>query len=180
MRSSLRVALIAAAFGAAACTMAPPKPMSKLNDGEVGVPAGYKTWPTFLTSVQRPDAKQVRDIYLIPGADRTRAGEPFPDGTILVMENYAAKTNADGTLMTGSDSKLVKGDLLRIFVMAKGEGFGEKVAPELRNGNWIYAAYDGAGKAVQDPIANCRTCHLPLAKQDFVARYDEYFAARAK
>ena len=180
MRFGLRASLIAMALGVVACTTAPPKPTAKLNDGELAIPAGYKTWPTFLSSVQRADAKQVRDIYVIPGADRTQLGEPFPDGTIMVMENYAAKANADGTLVTGSDGKLVKGDLLRIFVMGKGEGWGDKVAPELRNGTWVYAAYDGTGKAVADPVANCRGCHLPLAKQDFVARYDEYFKTRGK
>jgi hemoglobin len=181
-RPSVKVTLTMAACAAviAACTTAPPKPTAKLNDGELAIPADYKSWPRFLTAVQRPDAKQVRDIYLIPGADRTKAGDPFPDGTVIVMENYAAKANPDGSLVTGPDGKLVKGDLTRIFVMGKGEGWGDKTMPELKNGTWIYSAYDGAGKPVADPTANCRACHLPLAKQDFIHRYDEYFATRAK
>lgn len=180
-RSYVRIALGACACAAiAACTMAPPKPTAKLNDGELAIPADYKSWSKFLSAVQRPDAKQVREIYLIPGADRIRSGEAFPDGTIFVMENYAAKASADGTLVTGADGKLVKGDLVRIFVMGKGEGWGDKTIPELKNGTWVYAAYDGAGKPVTDPIANCRACHLPLTSKDFVHRYDEYFATRAK
>jgi len=162
-----------------ACTTAPPKPTAKLNDGDLAVPADYKAWPKFLSNVQRPDAKQVRDIYLVPGADKTKMGEAFPDGTILVMENYAAKANADGTLVTGADGKLVKGDLMRIFVMGKGDGWADKTPAELKNGTWIYAAYDGAGKPVADPTVNCRACHLPLANKDFVHRYDEYFSARS-
>ena len=35
-----------------------------LNDGELAVPADYKSWPKFLSAVQRPDAKQVREIYM--------------------------------------------------------------------------------------------------------------------
>jgi hypothetical protein len=171
--------VIAAAVVVAACTTAPPKPTAKLNDGEINVPADYKSWPKFLSAVQRPDAKQVREIYVISGADRTKAGDPFPDGTVFVMENFAAKVNADGTLATGADGKLVKGDLQRIFVMGKGDGWGDKTLPELRNGTWIYAAYDGSGKAVADPTTNCRACHLPLANKDFVHRYDEYFASRS-
>lgn len=174
------LAALAAAIVVAACTTAPPKPTAKLNDGELAVPADYKSWPKFLTAVQRPDAKQVREIYVIPGADRTKAGEPFPEGTVFVMENFAAKANPDGTLVTGPDGKLVKGDLLRIFVMGKGDGWGDKTIPELRNGTWIYAAYDGAGKAAADPTTTCRACHLPLSSKDFVHRYDEYFASRPK
>jgi hemoglobin len=172
------VAAAAAIAIVAACTTAPPKPVAKLNDGELAIPADYKSWPKFLTAVERPDAKQVRDIYVIPGADRTKAGDPFPDGTVFVMENYAAKANADGTLVTGGDGKLVKRDLLRVFVMGKGEGFADKTIPELKNGTWVYAAYDAAGKPAPDPTANCRACHLPQASKDFVHRYDEYFSSR--
>jgi Cytochrome P460 len=174
------LAALAAAGVVAACTTAPPKPTAKLNDGELAIPTDYKSWPKFLSAVQRPDAKQVREIYIVPGADRTKAGDAFPEGTVFVMENFAAKANADGTLATGADGKLVKGDLLRIFVMGKGDGWGDKTIPELRNGSWIYAAYEGGGKAAADPTTTCRACHLPLTSKDFVHRYDEYFASRPK
>ena len=48
------------------------------------------------------------------------------------MGNYAAKANADGSLVMGSDGKRVKGDLLRIFVMGKGEIWAHKTIPELK------------------------------------------------
>ena len=162
-----------------ACMAPAPKPVAVLNDGELPVPADYLGWSKFLAAVQRPDAKQVREIYVNPVGAKAVAGQPFPDGTVFVMENYAARANPDGTLAQGADGKLVKGDLLRIFVMGKNPGWGDKVAPpELKNGTWIYAPYDSAGKAVADPIINCRACHLPLAGKDFVHRYDEYFASR--
>ncbi|HEU5296023.1 MAG TPA: cytochrome P460 family protein, partial [Burkholderiaceae bacterium] len=87
------------------CATAPPSPA--LKDGELAVPADYKTWPKFLSAVQRPDAKQVREIYMNPTARNATAGSGFANGTVFVMENYAAKARADGTLETGPDGKLV-------------------------------------------------------------------------
>ena len=94
----------------------------------MAVPADYKTWPKFLSAVQRPDAKQVREIYMNPAARDATAASGFANGTIFVMENYAARARADGTLETGADGKLVKGELLRVFVMGKNAGWGADVA----------------------------------------------------
>jgi len=158
------------------------KPVAIVKDGELPVPADYRSWPKFLSAIQRPDAKQVREIYMNPPAKNATAATGFPNGTLFVMENYAAKANPDGSLATGADGKLVKGDLLRVFVMGKNPGWGQDVPEGLRNGNWVYSAYLGkdgqAGEKSADPIAGCRGCHLPLGQaKDFVHRYDEYFAS---
>jgi hemoglobin len=153
----------------------------KFADGELPVPADYRSWPKVLAEVQRPDAKQVRDIYMNPTGHKVRAGEAFPSGTVSIMDIYKARENADGTLMRGADGKLVKGELLRVFVMAKGVGWGESVKPaELRTGDWVYSAFLADGKtAAPDQPGTCRACHLPLASKDFFARYDEFFKARS-
>ncbi len=159
----------------AACAMAPaPKP---LNDGEIALPADYKSWPKFLNApVQRPDAKQVREIYINDIGARATAASGFADGTVLVMENHAAQTNADGSLKTGTDGKLVKGDLLRVFVMGKGAGWGQAAPEALRNGNWVYASFLKDGNKGPEDLLSCRGCHLPLKSTDYVPRYDEHFA----
>lgn len=156
----------------------PAAAMKPLNDNEIPLPANYKAWPTFLSNIQRPDAKQVRDIYINPTGYQNKAGQPFANGTLFVMENWSIK-EADGKAVM-VDGKLVKDKLVRVFVMAKGPGFGAAVPAELRTGDWVYTSYDATGAKTADPIAACRACHIPLASKDFVARYDEYFAARAK
>lgn len=149
-----------------------------LNDGELAVPADYKSWPKFLSAVQRPDAKQVREIYMNTTAAAGSAAAGFGNGTVFVMENYAAKANPDGSLATGADGKLVKAELLRVFVMGKNAGWGQGVAEPLRNGNWVYASYLANGQKGSDDLTTCRACHLPLASKDFVHRYDEHFAQK--
>ena len=160
----------------AACSPMEHAPAVKFKDGELPLPADYKSWPKFLTGIQRADAKQVRDIYVNPKGYSSAKGQPFPNGTMFVMENYAALANPDGTLQKDASGKLVKGALLRAFVMGKGEGWGESA--EIRNGDWVYASYGADGKATADPFVPCRACHLPLTSKDFVHRYDEYFEKR--
>ncbi|HQR12778.1 MAG TPA: cytochrome P460 family protein [Casimicrobiaceae bacterium] len=178
-----RLALAAAAALLAACTQMSTMSSYKapMKDGEAAVPADYKSWPKMLSAVQRPDAKQVREMYIDPKGSQTKAGDAFPVGTVMVMENFAAVAKPDGTLETGPDGKLVKGPLLRIFIMEKAKGAGQDVPEALRNGEWVYASFGADGKKIVDEnYAPCRACHLPLGeKKDFVQRYDEYFAKRS-
>ncbi|HET6465202.1 MAG TPA: cytochrome P460 family protein [Nitrospiria bacterium] len=158
---------------AAAQQAAPPK------DGEIPLPADYKSWPKFLTAVQRPDIKQVRDLYVNSTGERTARGEEFLNGTVFVMENYKARENPDGTLAKGSDGNLVKGELAKIFVMAKGKGWGQDVSDNAKTGWWVYSAYGPDGKPSAEDFIKCRSCHFPLGQKDFVQRYDEYFDKRS-
>jgi len=172
--------VLAFIFALVGCTSQPmTQAKAPLKDGDSTVPADYKSWPKMLTSVQRPDAKQVRDLYIAPASSKVKAGDAFPYGTVMVMENYAAKAKPDGTLETGPDGKLVRGELVRVFIMEKAKGAGQDVPQELRNGEWVYAAYLPDGKKAEDNLTLCRACHLPVTdKKDFVQRYDEYFATR--
>lgn len=168
-------ALASVAALAAGCATSP----KALNDGEIAVPADYRSWSKFLSAIQRPDAKQVREIYMNPAAASATSAGGFGNGTVFVMENYAALETSDGKLATGSDGKLIKGQLLRVFVMGKGAGWGQAAPEPLRNGSWVYASYlaDGRTKGPDD-LATCRACHLPVANKDFVHRYDEHFMGR--
>ncbi len=174
---------IVAVLAAGCAQTPPPAPVAKLKDGELAVPANYKSWKSTLLNIQRADAKQIRDIYVNDVGAGATAGGKFPNGTVSVMEIYAAKAAADGTLEKGADGNLVKGNLAKVFVMGKNEGWGDDPGDMPKNGNWIYGAYlpDGKTKSA-DPIAACRTCHLTNANigesKDFFARYDQYFASR--
>jgi hemoglobin len=98
---------LAVLFGCASQT----KP---INDGEAALPADYRDWPKYLTSVQRPDAKEVRDVYINSTGAGSKAGQSFAYGTVLVMENFAAQVDAAGNPVTGTDGKLIRGNLVRV------------------------------------------------------------------
>jgi hypothetical protein len=169
----------APATGAAAAPARAGAAAGALNDGELALPGGYRSWTKPLETVHRPDAKQVREIYMNPAARSAPAGGMLPNGSVFVMENYAAAANPDGSLKLGADGKLVKGELQRIFVMGKGAGWGQAVPEGLRNGNWVYAAYLPNGQRSDDNLLTCRACHLSQAQKDFLFRHDEYFGRRS-
>ena len=183
-RSVVVLVPVLAALILANCAQTPPSPPSPpppmLKDNELATPANYKSWPVFLANVQRPDVKQIRDIYINNAGAKATAGGAFANGTVSVMEIYKAQVGADGNAVKGADGNMVKGDLLKVFVMGKNAGWGASAPAELRNGDWIYSAYLADGKTVsQDAIGACRGCHLPLGTaKDFVHRYDEYFQKR--
>jgi hypothetical protein len=184
MKNALALTLLVSVVAlVASCVQAPTASVvtaKVFKDGEMAVPADYKSWPTYLSEVQRPDIKQIRELYINPIGAKSVKGEPFPDGTVSVMELYKAKEGADGALIKSVDGKLVKGDMLKVFVMAKGKGWGESAPAGLKNGDWVYSAYLADGKtAAPDPAVSCRGCHLPLGEsKDWVHRYDEYFEKR--
>jgi hypothetical protein len=70
-----------------------------------------------------------------PVGAKPQHGQAFPNGSILVMEIYNAKKNAEGTFEKGTDGNLVKAVLAKVFVMQKEAGWGN-IAPEnLKNGD---------------------------------------------
>ncbi|MDR4459231.1 MAG: cytochrome P460 family protein [Nitrospirales bacterium] len=147
------------------------------KDGELAFPSEYKSFPVFLSGVQKPDA--VRDLYVNPIGAKNQPGQAFANGSILVMAIYNAKKNAEGVFEKGADGNLVKDDLAKIFVMQKGAGWGKGAPENLKNGDWIYSAFQANGERLNVDYTTCRGCHLPLgASKDFVHRYDEYFEKR--
>lgn len=147
------------------------------KDGSLALPGDYRSWPKFLSEVQREDAKQVRDIYVSPAGAGACPVSAFPNGTTMVMELYKARLDGEA-LTKGPNGKLVKGDLAKIFVMGKNEGWGQDHPDNLKNGNWVYAAYGPDGKALAEDFTKCRACHAPLVQKDFVHRYEEFCAQR--
>jgi len=174
-RATYSIAVIAVVVGMAAC--AAMQTASVPKDGELALPADYKSWPVFVKEVQKPDA--VRDLYVNPVGARAAQGQMFPNGTQFVMEIYSARKAADGTVEKDAAGKLVKDKLAKVFVMGKGEGWGQDVPDNVKTGAWVYAAYGPDGQPLKANFQECRACHVPLAQKDFVHRYDEYFEKRA-
>jgi len=146
-------------------------------DGSTATPSDYKNWPKFVPTVDKAATPQVRELYINQAGMMSKRGDDFPSGTVSVMELYEAQKLADGKPRMDAKGNLVKGKLSKIFIMEKGKGWGsQQPAGTIDNGDWIYSAYlaDGKTPATKD-FAACRSCHLPLADKDYIARYDEHF-----
>ncbi len=181
----MKKTLLAVALGLSlsACSSMESKPVAEaapaLKDGEIALPVNYTSWPVFMAGIQKVPVKQIRDIYINTAGTAAKAGGAFPNGTEFVMEIYSVKLNADGTPMLNADGKMSKDKLSKVFLMAKGAGWGDSAPAALKNGDWVYAAYEGSGAKGPADASSCRACHLPLADKDFVFHYDAYFQKRA-
>lgn len=180
-RLAVSLTTLALALGLSACSSmdgskssAAPAP----RDGELAMPANYTAWPVFMAGIQKKEAKQIRDIYVNRVGAQAKPGGPFPNGTEFVMEIHSVKLNADGTPALDANGNMSKDKLSKVFLMAKGAGWGASAPAELKNGDWIYTAFEGNGTRGAADQSSCRACHLPLADKDFVFHYDAYFKQR--
>ena len=137
---------------------------------QVGLPADYATRFTQLYVLDRPDNRQVRVVYT---NNPNVTSPPFPFGTILVMETYAARRDAQGALLLGADGRYQRDALAGIFVMRKEKFFGRRYK-EHQTGDWEYASFrtDRTANVVGDAAAQgCAVCHLDAGpSRDWVYR----------
>ena len=126
-------------------------------------------------SLDRPDTKQYRDIFITPAAiDALKKGEPAPSGTVITTVIYKAKLDGDGNPVKDAGGRYIKSDLAAYAVMEKRTGWGTEYPPEKRNGEWEYRAFTADKKPNENvKLTACFECHKPLASQDFVHAYDK-------
>jgi hemoglobin len=148
------------------------------NDDRVGFPEGYETdFDTFYV-FDRPENKQVRVVYANDAAASARPGEPFPYGSILVMETYRAVQDEQGNVVLDEDGRFQRDDLRGIFVMRKEPGFGTRYQ-EQRTGEWEYVAFrpDHTYQTEPKDAVRCAACHVGAGlSRDWVYRANLFFA----
>ncbi len=137
--------------------------------------AGYKLYQT----VNSSDINQVRYLYANPLAwQAAREGRPLPDGSVLILEQHAAKLDADKTPVPGADGFFQADRLLGYAVMAHSPDWGKDFPDMLRDGNWNYAVFNPDLKQRAGVNqADCLTCHKPLDKQNFLFSFDPLHSA---
>jgi hypothetical protein len=121
----------------------------------VGHPAGYKSFEQ-VRSMNRQQEPTHGTVFLnSAAASITKAGEPYPFGSVLIMEWRKG----------GKD-----GEIARLDVMRKERGYGAAYGAD-KNGDWEYASYSPDGTLITDAAASlaCAKCHLKAgAAKDFV------------
>jgi Cytochrome P460 len=167
--ATMRATFLAAAAFCGICSAAVAGPDS------VHFPEGYQDTFTHFSTVNRADErKQVvkifaNDVALASAED----GAPLDSGSVLVMEIYKAKLDADQNPVAGSDGFFEPGDMAGIAVMEARAGWGEEYPEEIRNRTWEYALFDAkAHTLVERDYQPCFECHKPLQQSDFVFSFD--------
>ncbi len=153
---------------------------ARAGGDKVAFPQDYAKGVLYGT-VDRPDNKQYRELYVSPPAalDAARKGEALPSGTVLTMVQYAAKLDGAGNPEKDAGGRFIKTNVVGYTVMEKRAGWGAEYPESQRNGEWEYQAFKA--DKTPNPAANltaCFTCHKPLGeKVDFVFSYDRLQAA---
>jgi cytochrome c553 len=145
----------------------------------VTFPVNYRSTFTLYHTVNRPDINQVRYLYANPVAlSAAREGKPLPDGSVLVLEQFAAKLDADRKPIVGSNGYFDPDNFVAYAVMARNAGWGANIPEMLRNENWNYAVF-GADTKIKTGVnqAECLACHKPLDKKSFTFSIEPLTAA---
>ncbi len=133
------------------------------------LPEGYPTGFTMYQTVNRSDINQVRYLYAnAPALRAAREGRPLPDGSVLVLEQHAAKLGEDKKPVMGADGFFVRDRLLAYAIMGREAGWGRDIPEMLRNDDWNYAVFTPEKKLRAGVNqAECLACHKPLDKASF-------------
>jgi hypothetical protein len=172
----MRPALLPAAalLGAAAASGSPgPQPFE--------LPPGWEARLIRYASVDVPDRKVVRHIHATAEAlSEARPGQPAPYGTLLVMAEARARLDAVGNPILDAAGRFVaEPGWTAILAQRKAPGAGGRQPPALRNGDWEYAAFDGAGRPRDTTTGACLACHgAARAAQDFTFTFWDHLQAR--
>ena len=163
---------------AAAATLTVAVPVRAGGD-KIAFPEDYAKGALY-TTVDRPDNKQYRELYVSPASalEAAKKGEPLPSGTVLTLVQYAAKLDPQGNPEKDANGRFIKTNIVAYTVMEKRNGWGTEYPDNVRNGEWEYQAFK-ADKTVNTGanLTACFNCHKPLDKQDYVYLYDKMKAA---
>jgi cytochrome c553 len=103
------------------------------------------------------------------GLQAVKAGKPMPDGSAIIIVNYAAKLDASKKPVLEKDGSWAVDKVTGYEGMEARTGWGSAIPELLRNANWHYNIF-GADKAPRADLnqAVCLACHKPEAAHSFV------------
>jgi plastocyanin len=164
-----------------AATAQQPLPGPAPTEDHIGFPEGYRETYTAMFVLDRPDNKQVRVIYGNGAAVSGTYGEPFPYGSIMVMETWSTRKDEQGNVVFDASGRYERDALQGIFVQRKEPGFGEAYGVQ-RSGEWEYVAFR-PDRSYSSPPQNtnaCASCHQDAGKtRDWSFRTDLFFLGKS-
>ncbi len=133
-------------------------------------PAGF---PKGFREYRREEDAESRSVNVswvnAPGWAAAAAGQPLPDGSIILVASHAAEVDAGGALKRDAQGRLVPGPAQSYSGMQAEAGWGAEVPPLLRNGNWHYALFSASGEPRGGALhPRCLACHQPQGANSHV------------
>ena len=143
--------------------------LPQLTKTGVAFPENYKSSFVKYHTINFPATRQVRYYYANPAAmQAAKDGKDLPNGSVLFVEVYSAKLDADKKPVMGSDGFFAPDQLVAYTAMQRDAGWGKDIPDMLRNEEWNYAIFTPA-KQHRPGVnqAECLACHKPLDKASY-------------
>jgi Cytochrome P460 len=147
----------------------------------IELPIDYQTRFIRYATVDKPDRKTVRYLYVNPEAfTAAKPGLPLPYGTLIVMEDHPARLGADGLPLLDQQGRFIaEPKVVNLLLQEKRLGWGDGYPAAKRNGEWEYALFKPDGSRNDVPLDACFTCHINTrAGQDFAFNFWDYVQTR--
>lgn len=143
------------------------------------LPRDYKTtFDNYLISDRLGQEDQVISLFANDVARQgARTNGVLPDGSVIVGEIYAAKTDADGNVIESQLGRRIPAELKTIVVMERRTGWDDQYPDELKVGNWEFEAFSPSGENLAKDTTACRECHHPLTDTEFTWTFEHLAAA---
>lgn len=129
-------------------------------------PKGFTLYATSNKEEQNAVSKVYANAVAIQAA---KANQPLPDGSVIIVANYAAKLDANKKPIADKDGTWVADKVLAYEGMEARAGWGKDIPELLRNANWNYGIFkDDKTLRAEVNQAVCLACHKPKAEMSFV------------
>ncbi len=136
------------------------------NPEFVKFPKGYEEAFTQYGIANRANQTQLAKFYANEVAvESYKKGEEAAAGSVVIMEIYEPKKDAEGKILSGEDGLFVIDKLAAVAVMEKRSDWNSAYQPTDRTGDWGFAVYNPDGTAKSNEL-DCVQCHIPLQQQD--------------
>lgn len=167
MRTSILAAAASVLFGALAVN-------AVAEDRVLTLPENYQTtFEKYLIADRMLNEDQVIAVYAdAKTRAAARAGEPIPDGTVIVAELYKAKLDEDGEVAESLIGRRIPEKLAAIVTMERRAEWAEQYPDDLKVGGWEFEVFSPTGENLGKDTTACRECHQPLADSEFLYTYD--------
>lgn len=151
-------------------------PIYALGGGDpefIKFPTGYNKFFKNYATVNRANQKQVAKLYAnIAMVASYAQGIHAVSGSVVVMEIYSTKSDADGQPIIGGDGLFEIDTLEAVAVMEKNSFWEDDYPQESRVGDWGFALYNPNATPKSNDL-DCVQCHTPLKDQDHLFSYQQ-------
>jgi len=139
----------------------------------VKFPTGYDASYTNYTTMNRDGTELVAKMYANDIAISSyKKGQTAASGSVIVMEVYKPKKDANDKPVVGSDGVYEIDKLAAVAVMERRDTWEDTYPPDHRLDNWGFAIYQPDGTPKSNDLA-CVECHTPLKQADYLFSYQQ-------